>query len=183
MFNKWNKVYMSKDKFIELAESRYSVRSYSQRNIEENKMSAILRAGQVAPTAANRQPQKIYVLQSADALRKIRAVTKSVFDAPAVMLVCYDSGASWKRDCADGHDCGEMDATIVCTHMMLEAWSLGIGSCWVMLFDPQQVAEAFALPANIRPVCLLAMGYPAEEARPSAMHGRCRPLAETVERI
>lgn len=59
-----------------------------------------------------------------------------------------------------------MDASIVCTHMMLEAEDLGLGSVWVLLFDPEKVRMAFDLPENIIPHCLLPMGYPAENAAP-----------------
>lgn len=77
-----------------------------------------------------------------------------------------------------------MDASIVCTHMMLEAWELGVGSCWVMLFDPDKIKHAFDLPAYIRPVCLLPIGYPSAQARPyKPWHDTSRNLSETVEYV
>ena len=42
---------------------------------------------------------------------------------------------------------GEVDASIVTTHMMLQAWELGIGSCWIGSFNPKEVSEAFDIPA------------------------------------
>lgn len=170
--------------FLTLARARWSVRSFSSRPIEKDKLELILKAGQVAPTAVNYQPQKIYILQSPEALRKIRAITKSTYNAPTVLLVCYDNRLSWKSPFVDGYDCGEMDASIVCTHMMLEAWNIGIGSCWVLLFDPALVKKAFDLPPYIVPVCLLPIGYAAPNARPYApWHDTFRPLSETVEII
>lgn len=62
--------------FLELAESRYSVRKYEERQIEEDKLARILRAGQIAPTGANRQPQRILVLQSPEAIEKVRKLTR-----------------------------------------------------------------------------------------------------------
>lgn len=77
-----------------------------------------------------------------------------------------------------------MTATIVCTHMMLEAWDIGIGSCWVLLFDPAEVIRAFNLPPYIVSVCFLPIGYPAPGAKPYASwHNTFRPLADTVEII
>ncbi len=61
-----------------------------------------------------------------------------------------------------------MDASIVCTHMMLEAWELGIGSVWVRLFDSKEVSEVFNLPKHIIPRCLLPIGYPSENSKPYA---------------
>ena len=61
--------------FLQLAEERYSVRHYSQKEIESEKLDKILRAAQVAPTAANYQPQRIFVLKSEEALEKAKSVT------------------------------------------------------------------------------------------------------------
>ena len=166
--------------FLELAEDRYSVRSYSDRPIEQEKMDRILRAGQVAPTAVNYQPQKIYVLKSKDALQKVRTVTRFSYDAPVVLLVCADETQVW-RSPTEQYDTGEMDASIVCTHMMLEAWELGIGSVWVRGFDSRQVTKVFDLPKHIKPICLLPIGYPSEDAEPYAeWHFSYKPLNETV---
>ena len=111
--------------FLEFAKERYSVRSFSQQPIEDEKMQKILQAGQVAPTALNFQPQKIYVLKSEDALEKIRFLTKYAYNAPVVLLVCADERKAWHSRHDFGFSSGQMDASIVCTHMMLEAWRSG----------------------------------------------------------
>ena len=132
--------------FLQLATDRYSVRSFSDRPIEPEKMEKILKAGQLAPTAVNFQPQKIYILKSKAALDKIRSLTRFAYDAPVVLLFCADISKAWKSPVEHGYNTGEMDVSIVCTHMMLEAWELGIGSVWVRGFDARQVAKAFDLP-------------------------------------
>ena len=71
--------------FLEMAEQRYSVRKYSDRPIEKEKMDKVLRAGQVAPTAVNMQPQRVFVLQSPEALEKARNVTRFTFGAPTIL--------------------------------------------------------------------------------------------------
>ena len=168
--------------FLELAADRYSVRSYSDRPIEPEKMERILKAGQLAPTAVNFQPQKIYVLKSPEAIGKIRSLTRFAYDAPVVLLVCADKTKVWRSPSEHGYDTGEMDASIVCTHMMLEAWALGIGSVWVRGFDSRQVATVFDLPEQVQPICLLPIGYPSDESVPyEEWHSTFRPLSETVE--
>ncbi|NBI17497.1 nitroreductase [Neglecta sp. X4] len=168
--------------FLELAADRYSVRSYSDRPIEPEKMERILKAGQLAPTAVNFQPQKIYVLKSPEAIGKIRSLTRFAYDAPVVLLVCADKTKVWRSPSEHGYDTGEMDASIVCTHMMLEAWALGIGSVWVRGFDSRQVAKVFDLPEQVQPICLLPIGYPSDESVPyEEWHSTFRPLSETVE--
>ena len=165
--------------FLELAEARYSVRKYSDAPVEQEKMERVLRAGQVAPTAANRQPQRVFVLQSDEALSKVRSLTRFHFDAPVVLLICSDSDDSHKI--RDGHDCGPIDAAIVTCHMMLEAADLGLGTCWVRGFDQYSVAEAFQLPENLEPVAMLPLGYPAADSHPwPNAHDKRKPLEETV---
>ena len=168
--------------FSQLAADRFSVRSFSDRPIEPEKMERILKAGQVAPTAVNYQPQKIYVQKSSEAIREIRSLTRFAYDAPVVLLCCADIAKAWKSPVESGYNTGEMDVSIVCTHMMLEAWELGIGSVWVRGFDARQVAKVFDLPEHIKPICLLPIGYPSKDAAPyAAWHNSYRSLSETVE--
>lgn len=166
---------------LRMMRERFSVRSFSDREIEKEKIEAILIAGQIAPTAVNYQPQKIYILQSKEALKKVRRITKSTYNAPTVFLVCSDYSKSWHSVFDDNYDSGESDAAIVCTHMMLEAWEQGIGSVWVLLFDPKKVVKEFNLPNEIRPICLLALGYPTNDCTPyRPWHDTFRPLSDTV---
>lgn len=168
--------------FLQLAAERYSVRSFSQRPIEPENMEKILKAGQLAPTAVNFQPQKLYLLKSKEALDKIRTLTRFTYGAPVVLLCCADTSKAWSSPVEPGYNTGEMDVSIVCTHMMLEAWTLGIGSVWVRGFDAGQVARAFDLPEHIKPICLLPMGYPGKDAAPyEPWHHGSRPLSEMVE--
>ncbi len=168
--------------FLKFARKRYSVRSYSHREVEEEKINKILQAAMIAPTAVNYQPQKIYILKSPEALQKIRAVTKSTYQAPLVFLVCSDINRSWHSPFVESYNSGEMDASIVCTHMMLEAEDLGLGSVWVLLFDPKRIKQTFQLPDNIIPHCLLAVGYPGENATPyRPWHDSFRKMSDMVE--
>ncbi len=169
--------------FLELARSRYSVRSFKAQPIEDEKMKRILEAGQVAPTACNYQPQKIYIAKSEDARRKLASVCRCTFDAPVILVVGYDTTRDAKSRLHPEHRFGQIDASIVCTHMMLEAAELGIGSCWVGLFKKEQVSKVLGLPENVTVVALLPMGYPADDAEPLPLHTQYRELADTVSEI
>lgn len=166
--------------FAELAVSRYSVRSFSDKPVEEEKIQQVLRAGQAAPSARNRQPQQIYLLKSAEALDKIRTITPCAFQAPIVFLMCGDINRGWKNSFT-GHDETEMDVSIVTAHMMLQAADIGLGTTWVCYFDSERVKAEFHLPEGIQPFCLLPMGYPAEDAQPNERHFIRRPLSESVQ--
>ena len=167
---------MSND-FMSLARQRYAVREYAQTPVEQAKLDSILEAGRLAPTAKNVQPQHIYVLQSPEAIAKINELTRCAYGAPVVFLVCYDTDLAWTKD---GESSGNMDCSIVGTHMMLEATELGLGTCWVKWFDANAVAEAFNLPANHKPSFLMPCGYAAETSKPSEHQFSRKPLTETV---
>ena len=169
--------------FMELARARYSVRSFKDTPIEEEKLSLILEAGRIAPTACNNQPQKIYVAKSEDARRKLAGVCRCTFDAPVILVLCYDRTRNWKNKLMPGYESGETDAAIVCTHMMLQAADLGIGSCWVGYFNAQEVADVLGLPEDITVSALLPIGYAAEGAEPAPLHTQYRDLADTVTEI
>jgi len=165
--------------FLKMAAERYSVRKFSAKPVEEETLLRILQAGLLAPTACNRQPQRILVLNSEEALAKLKKCTKCHFNAPAAMLICYDKAACWKRE-YDGKSSGDIDASIVTTHMMLEAWALGVGTTWVMYFDPEAVKTEFAVPEILEPTALLVMGYPAADAKPFPGHTECKLLESVV---
>ncbi len=169
--------------FLELAKARYSVRSFLDQPIEQEKLELILEAGRVAPTACNFQPQRIYVAKSAEARAKLASVCRCTFDAPVILVVCYDRTRDWKNKLMPGYESGETDAAIVCTHMMLEAFELGIGSCWVGYFNAQAVAEVLDLPEQVTVSALLPMGYPAENAEALPLHSQFRDFADTIAEI
>ena len=169
--------------FQELARERYSVRNFLDTPIEAEKMSLILDAGRVAPTACNFQPQRIYVAKSAESREKLAQVCRCTFGAPVILVVCYDRERDWKNKLMPGYESGETDAAIVCTHMMLQAFELGIGSCWVGYFNANDVAAALNLAENLTVSALLPMGYPAENAAPLPLHSQFRDFADTIEEI
>ncbi|MDR1319205.1 MAG: nitroreductase family protein [Treponema sp.] len=156
--------------FKDLAAERYSTRRFKNRPVEQEKIDLVLEAARLAPTAANKQPQRILVITGEDALARVDKCTACRFAAPLVFLVGYDTDKCWIREKYDGAKSGEIDASIVTTHMMLQAADIGLGTTWVMHFDPVKAREEFSLPANIIPVAFLPTGYPADDAAPSDRH-------------
>ena len=168
--------------FLELATERFSVRNFSDRQVEEEKLEKILQAAKVAPTAVNFQPQKLYVIRSREAIERLAAI-RPLFGAPLAVIICYDDKISWKNTRDNGHDSGEVDAAIITTHMMLEAWELGIGSCWMGAFSPADVAKEFGIPENEHPVAILPLGYAAEDCKPSDRHLKYRESDEFIKTL
>ena len=165
--------------FAALSQARYSLRKFSDRPVEDEKLDMILKAGQNAPTAHNLQPQRIFVLRSPEALEKADGCTASHFHPPVMLVICADPAVSWKRE-YDGKDHGEIDAAIAVTQMMLQAADLGLGTTYVGMFDPVKLHSAFPEMAGLVPVALLPLGYPADGAHPSRLHTDRKPLEDMV---
>ena len=165
--------------FLKLAADRYSVRKFKNTHLEQEVIDKILKAGHLAPTGCNFQPQRILVLNSDESIKKLKNCTKCHFDAPTAMLVCYRKDESWIRK-YDGALSAPVDACIVTTHMMLMAHSIGVGSTWVMHFDPDAMRKNFNIPENTEPVALLTLGYPADDATPLDLHLKSRPIDEVI---
>ena len=167
--------------FSELAHERYSVRKFKSTPVEEEKIEKILEAARIAPTACNYQPQMIYVLRSEDARQKLARVTPCTFNAPLIFVIGYDENVVAKGMVAEGHNFGQTDCAIVCTHMVMQAWDLGLGSCYVGRFWEKDVKAALNLPENIRVCLLLPVGY--ADAAPSPRHTEYRPAEETIKNL
>jgi nitroreductase len=155
------------------------VRKFKQTPVEKEKLDLVLEAGRNAPTAANKQPQRILVITEAEGLEKVDSCTPCRFGAPVVLLVCFDKDECWVRP-FDGERSGWVDASIVTTHLMLQAADIGLGSTWVMYFDAEKARAAFGLPENIVPAALLPLGCPAEDAAPADRHSDRQPRDKLV---
>ena len=166
--------------FEKLSAARYSLRKFDSRPVEQEKLALILEAGRNAPTAHNKQPQRMFVIQSPEALEKADACMDCHFHAPVVIAVGYDPQESWHRE-TDGKDHGEIDAAIAATQMMLQAADLGLGTTYVGMFDAQKLLAAFPEMQGLTPIALLPLGYPAEGAHPARLHAQRKSLSETVQ--
>lgn len=167
--------------FLSLAKERYSVRKYSNRPIEPEKMEQILEAARVAPTARNNQPWRIHILKSPEALEKIGKLSRCTFQAPVVLMFTYNKTEEWVNAEEPEFRSGQEDTSIVATHVMLAAWDLGIGSCWVNVFPNRKTATEFGLPEDEVPVLLMPLGYAAEDSQPRDFHTTYRPMEELVK--
>ena len=168
--------------FQQVIESRYSVRDYAQTPVEDEKINEILQAGRLAPTARNGQPQLVYVIKSKEGLEKVKKLTLSAFNSPVVMLICGDKNRE-KISSVSGISMMPFDVTIVQTHMMLKATDLGLGSCWVCYFKPEDATKLFNLPQNIVPYSLLFVGYPSDSAKPHVWHASSKSVDEYTKYI
>lgn len=148
--------------FSDVIKSRHSIRAYKSTEVEEEKLDQILEAARIAPTAANKQAFKVFVVKTAgrqDELRKIYNRDWFV-KAPIILGVCSIPEKSWKH--AKGKNYGDVDAAIVMEHMILAATDLGLGTCWIAAFDYNGAREVLGLEDGLEPIAFTPLGY-AEE--------------------
>ena len=81
--------------FLSLAKKRYACRKYAPAKVEQEKLDIILEAGRVAPTGANRQPQRLIVVRSQEGMERLARCTRD-FGAPCAVIVCADTGEEFR---------------------------------------------------------------------------------------
>lgn len=165
--------------FLELAKKRYSVRKFSEEKVSPGDLELILEAGRVAPTGANRQPQRLLVIQSEEGVAKLSKATR-LYGAPMAILICSDTSETWERP-FDGKKLTDIDAAIITDHMMLEATDLGLGSLWICWFDPEIIRSEFALPDHLEPINILAIGHAESEQTQASSPDRHKTLRKPIE--
>ena len=164
---------------LKLVKQRCTTRGFTDKKIEKEDLDKILEAGRVAPSACNRQPQRIIVVEKPENIRKVEKAYKT-FGSPCVLIVCQDKSDPLIRP-FDGKCSGDLDIGIVCDHMMLAARELNIGSVIVGLFDPSIIRKEFGIPEHIEPTALLLLGYPSDGFLSSDRHNtERRAISETV---
>ena len=157
--------------FLPLAKDRYSVRKLKDQPVEQEKIEKILEAAMVAPTAANYQPFRVWVMKNPEALEKVRSAVPMPFvqESPVVFVVGGDPETAWTRS-FDGHNFADVDASIAATHMMLEVHELGLGTTWVGYFDVDKMVSIFPEMKGYSLVAVFGVGYPAEDSEPNKLH-------------
>lgn len=162
--------------FFTLIESRYSVRAYSDRPVEDEKVELVLRAARLAPTAANLQPFRLVVVRTRGREAELRRLyhRKWFSEAPVVIGMCSVPSEAWTR--RDGKNYADVDAAIAMDHLILAASALGLGTCWVAAFDPDVARSILKLPDGVEPLSFTPLGYPADEPSDKVR----KPLADLV---
>ena len=165
--------------FNEVVRNRYSCRKFDGRKVEKETLNEILEAGRLAPTAKNLQEQIIYVVESEDVLAKIDKTTPCRYGASTVLVVAFDKNNVFTYP-GGKRDSGVEDASIVATHLILAAANVGVDSCWINFFDPEELAKILGLPENEEVLMLLDLGYASDSTKPQGNKPR-KQLSETVK--
>jgi len=143
---------------------RHSVRSFSDKPVEKEKLDRVLDVVAQAPTAVNFQAFKVFVIPTKgkkDMLQRI--YRKDWFsDAPYVLLVCMQIDKCWVR--RDGKSYSDVDGAIIMDHIILAATAEGLGTCWVGAFDEAAAIKLLGLPEGLEPLVFTPLGYEQDTA-------------------
>jgi len=147
--------------FQQLIINRESIRDYDPgRKVEKEKLARILEAGRLAPSAANKQPWKFYLISSKENLSKIQACYPRAWfkNAPHVLVVAGKKTQAWTRQ-SDGYNSLETDLTIAMDHMILAAEADGVGTCWIAAFDHEVLKDTGLFEKDDTVFAITPLGY------------------------
>ena len=155
--------------FTEIANTRQSCRKYNpEREVEDEKLSAILASGRLSPSACNGQPYHITVCRGDTAKLVAKAVTgmgmnRFAFDAPVLMVISEEDyvasaalGAKVK-----GNDYRSIDIGILAAYNTAEAEAQGLATCILGWLDDKKIREICGLSKPVRLV--ITLGYASDD--------------------
>jgi nitroreductase len=159
---------------LEAIRKRYSCRAYQDKNIEKEKLSQILEAARLAPSAKNQQDWRFVVVTDKEKKHKLVEATNNqtfIENAGAIIVAC--SVSSEVMRC--GQAVGPIDVAIALEHICLQAAQLGLATCWIGSFYPDKVRPIVGIPQDVAIIELMALGYPADKQK--------EPKREPMEKI
>ncbi len=167
---------------VECIEGRTSIRVFRPDPVDDETVNESLRLANLAPSAGNLQARDFFVvrdLKTKKALMEAALNQEFVKTAP-VDIVCCVNFERIKHYGERGRIlyCLQ-DVAAAVENMMLYLHSKGLGSVWVGAFDEAKARAALNLPGHLRPVAIVALGYPAERG----IHRKRLPLGEIVHRV
>ena len=146
----------------EAIRTRKSVRAYLDRPIEEGTLERVLEAARLAPSAGNDQEWRFIVVRDRQTRERIAAESARqpfIGTAPVLLACCAETDGRVMR-------CGQpaypIDVAIAMDHLTLAAAAEGLGTCWIGSFDETLVKQILGIPAGVRVVQLMPLGYPVD---------------------
>jgi len=134
--------------------TRREIRDYLDKPIPNETVQRILEAGRLAPSSKNSQPWHFIVIKDRMTLKKVSELTPTgAHIAKAAMAIAI---------LMDAAKLPEIDGARAVQNMVLEAWEMGVGSCWVTNFYDDGVKDLFGVPQRMKLITVMPFGYPIE---------------------
>jgi len=150
---------------------RSSVRAYKTTDVEEDQLKKVLEAARLSPSASNRQEWKFIVVKNKETKKKLAKAAfgqSFIGEAPVVIVAC---GTESKSVMGCGQPTHTVDVSIACAYMILQAYEIGLGTCWIGAFKEDETKKILNIPEHVRVVAMTPLGYPDE---PSSKKSRKR---------
>ena len=157
----------NKSQALEVIFSRKSVRSYTDQPVSEEQVQTLLQAAMCAPSGMNAQPWRFVVVREQGTKDKLAVgFNKMIGKAPVVIVVC---GKTTNKDGRFNHN-WTADCAAATENLLLAAEALGLGAVWTACYPYEErmnpAIEALGLPEDVKPLCIIPVGYPAGNDKP-----------------
>lgn len=153
---------------IKSIKKRRSIRKYKDKEIEEQKIDEIIRAGCYAPSAKHKYPYQLTLIKDQEKRNKLSKATpyaSFLKQAPLGIAIASEEVDAWIED-----------SSVVAQNIQLEATNQGLGSCWIQIKNHKSpksnqkseeiVKKTLGISEDKRVLCIIAIGYPAEQKSP-----------------
>lgn len=155
--------------------SRRSIRKYTAEPVSDGAVKYLLECAMAAPSAHNQQPWHFVVIRNRDTLDQIprfHPFSQMLRQAPLAILVLGEEALCkaqpfWVQDCSAATE-----------NILIGAQSLGLGAVWLGIYPAvpliNGIRRLLAIPEDITPFALVAIGHPAEQKPPSNRYNESR---------
>jgi nitroreductase len=154
---------------FEAIAGRKSIRKFEKRSVDDKLIGVLLYMATQAPSAGNVQDWRFVVVKDDEQKKKLyKAALEQdcILNAPVVIAVCSDTKSIGLKYGKRGETLYSIqDTAAAIENILLSAYALGLGACWVGAFDEESVKTALGLPEHVRPYALIPVGYPAEDPK------------------
>ncbi|MEM4733047.1 MAG: nitroreductase family protein [Candidatus Bathyarchaeia archaeon] len=164
---------------LEAIRGRRSIRAFKPQDVPDEVVEQLVDAARHAPSAGNLQPWEFIIVRTLEQKRRLAEAARQAFveEAPVVIVVCADENRASMGYGTRGKTLYCIQDTAAATqNLLLAAYALGLGTCWVGAFNEDDARKALKLPSGIRPVAMIPVGYP---TKTPAARSR-RPLNQII---
>lgn len=161
---------------MEIIEKRRSVRAYKTQEISDEKLSKVLEAARLAPSASNRQPWKFVVVRDPAKRGELAKASRSQSFVGEAPIVIAGVALEPERVMSCGVPAYAVDLAIALEHIALAAQDEGLGTCWIGAFSQEEVKKILGVPDQYKVVALMPIGYPEDAPGPKTR----KPLDDIV---
>jgi len=165
---------------LETIKGRRSIRAFRSQRVPAEIVEKLIDAARWAPSAGNIQPWEFIIVRKPEIKRRLaEAALDQTFieEAPVVIVICANEDRSSLGYGMRGKTLYSIqDTAAAIQNILLTAYSLGLGTCWVGAFREEEARKTLKIPHGVRPVAIVPVGHPAESPPPRDR----RPMSQVV---